>query len=83
MVTPFPGAIETKPGAATVPFFGIEPVIVDPNSGKILEGNGVEGVLCIRKPWPSMARTVWKDNNRYLDTYMRVCISARHVGHPS
>lgn len=81
MITPFPGAIETKPGSATVPFFGIEPVILDPQSGKVLEGNNVEGVLCIRNPWPSIARTVWKDNNRYLDTYMRVCISARRVGY--
>jgi acetyl-CoA synthetase len=71
MITPFPGAIETKPGSATVPFFGIEPVILDPQTGEVLEGNGVEGILCIRKPWPSIARTVWKDNNRYLDTYMR------------
>jgi len=71
MITPFPGAIETKPGSATVPFFGIEPVILDPQSGKVLEGNSVEGILCIKNPWPSIARTVWKDNNRYLDTYMR------------
>ncbi|KAF9793523.1 acetate--CoA ligase [Thelephora terrestris] len=71
MITPFPGAIETKPGSATVPFFGIEPVILDPVSGEVLEGNSVEGILCIRNPWPSIARTVWKDNNRYLDTYMR------------
>jgi acetyl-CoA synthetase len=80
MITPFPGAIETKPGSATVPFFGIEPVILDPVSGKVLEGNSVEGILCIKNPWPSIARTVWKDNNRYLDTYMRVCVSAPRVG---
>ena len=81
MITPFPGAIETKPGSATVPFFGIDPVIVDPLSGKVLEGNGVEGILCIRKPWPSIARTVWRDNDRYLDTYMRVRFSAPCVGY--
>lgn len=80
MITPFPGAIETKPGSATVPFFGIDPIIVDPESGEILEGNNVEGILCIRKPWPSIARTIWKDNNRFLDTYMRVRISAHLVG---
>ena len=74
IVTPFPGAIETKPGSATVPFFGIETVILDPHSGKVLEGNSVEGVLCIKKPWPSIARTVNQDHNRYLDTYMRVSI---------
>ena len=78
IVTPFPGAVKTKPGSATVPFFGIEPVILDPQSGKVLEGNGVEGVLCIKNPWPSIARTVNQDHNRYLDTYMRVrivCVS--------
>jgi len=75
-LTPFPGAIETKPGSATVPFWGVEPVILDPLSGKVLEGNNVEGILCIRKPWPSVTRTVWQDHNRYLDTYMRVRIPA-------
>ncbi|KAI0284628.1 acetate--CoA ligase [Russula aff. rugulosa BPL654] len=71
IVTPFPGAIETKPGAATVPFMGIDPVILDPQSGKILEGNNVEGVLAVRSPWPSIARTVFKDHDRYLATYMK------------
>lgn len=71
VVTPFPGAIETKPGSATVPFFGIETMILDPVSGKVLEGNGVEGVLCINAPWPSIARTVYNDHNRYLETYMQ------------
>jgi len=70
VITPFPGAIPTKPGSATVPFFGIEPVIVSATSGKILEGNGVEGILCLKKPWPSIARTVYKDHKRYLETYM-------------
>lgn len=79
MITPFPGAIETKPGAATVPFFGIEPVILDAQSGKVLEGNNVEGVLAIQKPWPSIARTVWGDNNRYLDIYMKVCVSIHRM----
>ncbi|KAI0071884.1 acetate--CoA ligase [Panus rudis PR-1116 ss-1] len=71
IVTPFPGAIETKPGSATVPFFGIEPAILDPTSGKELEGNNVEGVLVIKHPWPSIARTVYQDHNRYLETYMK------------
>ena len=79
ILTPFPGAVETKPGSATVPFFGIEPVILDPHSGKVLEGNNVEGILCVKNPWPSIARTVWEDHNRYLDTYMRVRIFVRHV----
>ncbi|KAI0284627.1 acetate--CoA ligase [Russula aff. rugulosa BPL654] len=71
IVTPFPGAIETKPGSATVPFMGIDPVILDPQSGKILEGNNVEGVLAVQSPWPSIARTVFKDHDRYLATYMK------------
>ncbi|GMF83088.1 unnamed protein product [[Candida] boidinii] len=60
-----------KPGAATVPFFGIDTVIIDPVSGKVLEGNDVEGVLAVRKPWPSMARTVYKNHSRYIDTYLK------------
>ncbi|KAF5325031.1 hypothetical protein D9619_010119 [Psilocybe cf. subviscida] len=71
VVTPFPGAIETKPGSATVPFFGIEPAILDPVSGEELHGNNVEGVLVLKTPWPSIARTIYEDHNRYLDTYMR------------
>ncbi|KAG5635844.1 acetyl-CoA synthetase [Sphagnurus paluster] len=70
VVTPFPGAIETKPGAATVPFFGIEPAILDPLTGVELEGNGVEGVLALKNPWPSIARTIYQDHQRYIDTYM-------------
>ena len=71
VVTPFPGAIETKPGSATVPFFGIEPALLDPQSGAELAGNGVEGVLVLKTPWPSIARTVYQDHNRYLETYMK------------
>ncbi|KAG8687081.1 acetyl-CoA synthetase [Ceratobasidium sp. 395] len=71
VITPIPGAVPTKPGSATVPFWGIDPVILDPVSGKELEGNNVEGVLCIRKPWPSIARSVYKDHARYLDTYLK------------
>ncbi|EJU01370.1 acetate--CoA ligase [Dacryopinax primogenitus] len=70
-ITPFPGAIDTKPGSATVPFFGIEAVILDAESGKLLEGNNVEGVLALKAPWPSIARTVFEDHKRYLETYMK------------
>lgn len=72
VITPLAGITPTKPGSATLPFFGIDTVIVDPVSGKELEGNDVEGVLCIRKPWPSMARTVWASHSRYMDTYLNV-----------
>jgi len=71
VITPFPGAIETKPGSATVPFFGIEPAILHPHSGVELEGNNVEGVLALKNPWPSVARTIWGDHKRYLETYMK------------
>ncbi|KAF8508730.1 hypothetical protein BU17DRAFT_77923 [Hysterangium stoloniferum] len=71
IITPFPGAIETKPGSATVPFFGIQPAILDPTTGKELVGNNVEGVLAIKAPWPSIARTVYNDHKRYLETYMK------------
>ncbi len=68
LITPLPGATPCKPGSATLPFFGVDPVIVD-DDGKILEGNGVEGNLCIKRPWPAMARTIWGDHARFRETY--------------
>lgn len=70
-VAPLPGAIPTKPGSATFPVFGFDLEIIDPQSGEVLKGNDVEGVLVARDHWPSLARTVYKDHKRYLDTYMR------------
>ncbi|KAG9306981.1 hypothetical protein G9A89_000895 [Geosiphon pyriformis] len=69
VITPLPGAISTKPGSATYPFFGIEPVVLDPETGEELKGNSVEGVLAIKKPWPSMARTIYNNHHRYIETY--------------
>lgn len=69
MMTPLPGAHETKPGAAQKPFFGIEPVVLDPTSGDEIEGNGVEGVLCIKDSWPGQMRTIWDDHERFMKTY--------------
>jgi len=71
MVTGLPGATPMKPGSASFPFFGVKPVVVDPQSGKEIEGNGVEGVLAIGQPWPGMARSVYGDHKRYLETYMK------------
>ncbi|KAI9470061.1 MAG: acetyl-coenzyme A synthetase [Benjaminiella poitrasii] len=71
VISPLPGAIATKPGSATVPFFGILPAILDPTSGKELQGDQVEGVLVIKKPWPSMARTVYNNHHRFLETYLK------------
>ncbi|KAF3911384.1 hypothetical protein ABW20_dc0101754 [Dactylellina cionopaga] len=72
VITPLAGITPTKPGSATLPFFGIKPVILDPVNGQELKGNDVEGVLAIEKPWPSMARTVWGSHSRYMDTYLNV-----------
>ena len=67
LITPLPGAIATKPGSATKPFFGIQPVIVDSNN-KELEGEA-EGNLCINHSWPGQMRTVYGDHKRFVETY--------------
>ncbi|HCS65988.1 MAG TPA: acetate--CoA ligase, partial [Cellvibrio sp.] len=67
MLTPLPGAIDLKPGSATVPFFGVQPVLLDPE-GKEVVGAG-EGNLCIKAAWPSQIRTVYGDHQRCIDTY--------------
>jgi acetyl-CoA synthetase len=66
-IAPLPGAVATKPGSATLPFFGVDPVIVD-DAGNILEGE-CEGRLCLRDGGPGMARTVFRDHARFLETY--------------
>ncbi|KXS17871.1 acetyl CoA synthetase [Gonapodya prolifera JEL478] len=71
IVSPLPRVTPTKPGSATLPFWGIEPAILDPTTGQELKGNDVTGVLCLKRPWPSMARTVFGDHSRYLDVYMK------------
>ena len=72
VISPMAGVTPTKPGSASLPFFGIEPAIVDPVSGEELHGNDVEGVLAFKQPWPSMTRTVWGAHKRYMDTYLNV-----------
>ena len=69
MITPLPGAHTTKPGAAQRPFFGVKPVVLEPTSGEVIEGNGVEGVLAIADSWPGQMRTVWGDHERFEKTY--------------
>ncbi len=69
MITPLPGAIPTRPGSATLPFFGVLPVVLEPETGRVLEGNGVSGALCLASPWPGQARTVWGDHQRFKETY--------------
>jgi len=67
MITPLPGATSLKPGSATLPFFGIKPVMVD-NDGALLDG-ATEGNLCIAEAWPGMMRTVYGDHERFYQTY--------------
>jgi acetyl-CoA synthetase len=67
LITPIPGATDLKPGSATRPFFGVEPLLVD-NEGKPVEGPG-EGNLCIAHPWPGIMRTVYGDHERFISTY--------------
>ena len=70
LITPLPGAIPLKPGSATLPFFGVEPCIVD-DKGNELEGEA-EGSLCIKRPWPGIMRTVYGDHERFIQTYFRL-----------
>jgi acetyl-CoA synthetase len=72
VITPLAGVTPTKPGSASLPFFGIEPAIIDPVSGDEIHGNDVEGVLAFKQAWPSMARTVYGAHKRYMDTYLNV-----------
>ena len=67
LITPLPGATTTKPGSATLPFFGIEPVLVD-NENNVLTG-AAEGNLCINRSWPGQMRSVYGDHQRFIDTY--------------
>ncbi|WP_299693874.1 acetate--CoA ligase [uncultured Tateyamaria sp.] len=69
MLTPLPGATDLKPGSAQQPFFGVQPVVLDPQSGVEIKGNDVEGVLCIADSWPGQMRTVWGDHERFEKTY--------------
>jgi acetyl-CoA synthetase len=69
MITPLPGAIPTKPGTATVPFFGVLPDVVDDQGKSVPPGTG--GKLVLRKPWPSMLRGLWGDPDRYKEAYWK------------
>ena len=68
MITPIPFSTPTKPTYATLPFLGIQPALMD-TEGNEIKGNQVDGRLCIKFPWPSMARTIWGNHQRYKDTY--------------
>jgi acetyl-CoA synthetase len=67
MITPLPGAIPTKPGSATLPFFGVDPAVVDANGKEV--GANIGGKLIIQRPWPAMLRTIYGDRERYKKQY--------------
>ncbi len=67
MITPLPGAHTLKPASASRPFFGVEPVILRDDASECDVGEA--GILCVKKPWPAMARTMWGDHDRFIDTY--------------
>ncbi|MDU8928193.1 acetate--CoA ligase [Alisedimentitalea sp. MJ-SS2] len=69
MMTPLPGAHAAKPGAAMKPFFGVQPVVLEPTSGEEIHTYPVEGVLCMKDSWPGQMRTVWGDHERFEKTY--------------
>ena len=68
LITPLPGATPIKPGTATFPFFGIEPVLLSEH-GEEIEGNGISGLLAIKTSWPGQMRTIYGDQKRFFDTY--------------
>jgi acetyl-CoA synthetase len=70
MITPLPGAHTLKPGSASRPFFGVDPVVLRDDSTECDVNEG--GKLCIRKPWPGMMRTMWGDYDRFIDTYFKM-----------
>ncbi len=69
LISPLPGATPTKPGTATLPFFGVDAAIVDEEGNEVGPNQG--GRLVVRKPWPSMLRTLWGDKKRYVDVYWK------------
>lgn len=70
-IAPIAGVTPNKPGSASLPFLGIQTCIIDPVSGKEIGGNDVEGVLAVKETWPSMARSVWRNHTKYMDTYLK------------
>mgnify|MGYP002834704971 FL=1 len=68
LITPLPAISDLKPGSAMIPFFGIDPVLLDENGNEV-EGNPASGYLCVKSPWPSLMRTVYGDHERFRQTY--------------
>tara|TARA_B100001250_G_scaffold58806_1_gene45783 strand:- start:197 stop:2128 length:1932 start_codon:yes stop_codon:yes gene_type:complete len=72
LITPLPGATPTKPGSATLPFFGVEPVLLSENGSEI-EGNNVSGLLALKSSWPGQMRSIYGDHKRFIDVYFSQC----------
>ena len=68
LISPFPGATPTKPGSATLPFFGVRPVLMTENGNEI-KGNNVNGLLALKTSWPGQMRTIYGDHERFIDVY--------------
>jgi len=71
IVTNIPGVTPMKPGSCTRPMYGIDAVVLDAQTGELMEGNNIDGVLAIRQPWPGIARTCLGDHERYMTTYLK------------
>ncbi|MCI2395144.1 acetate--CoA ligase [Aliiroseovarius sediminis] len=69
MLAPLPGATPTKPGSATTPFFGVQPVVLEPTTGEEIHETEAEGVLCFKGSWPGQMRTIYGDHERFVATY--------------
>ena len=69
LITPLPGAIPTKPGSATRPFFGVRPAVLDPATGAEVEATEAQGVLALADSWPGQMRTIFGDHERFVETY--------------
>ncbi|MCB1370469.1 MAG: acetate--CoA ligase [Rhodobacteraceae bacterium] len=69
LISPLPGAIPTKPGSATKPFFGVQPVVLEPTTGAEIAETECEGVLALADSWPGQMRTIFGDHQRFVDTY--------------
>ena len=68
LISPLPGATPIKPGSATLPFFGVQPVLLN-DDGEEIDGNSVQGLLALKSSWPGQMRTIYGDHNRFFDTY--------------
>ena len=79
LISPLPGATPIKPGSATLPFFGVQPVLLT-DDGREIDGNSVQGLLALKSSWPGQMRTIYGDHNRFFDTYFSQFIGYYFTG---